>query len=230
MPLPMLAGLAISSIPSIFKMIQGASQLGKAKKMKVERPTYQTPNEVLDATSMYRQLAGTNRLAGQSYAEDNINKSTSTSIRSAANAGGSSAQILSTIAGLNANENEATNQLQVQGAQNQMQNQGRLGQQLGVQAGYRDKEFEYNKDQPFQDAANTRSALYGAGQQNLMGGLDGLAGSATTALGTNAFDGVSSFFKDMAKRRALSRELGRVKRMPLTPMQSGNVFQNDPMA
>lgn len=109
----------------------------------------------------------------------NVASATDTLMRTA----GSSGDILDGITGINANSNEAFNNLALQEQQAKQIASQRYIDQLGVQSGYADKEFSYNQDQPYQNAMATASAMIGAGNQNKFAGWNDIAGMGASVLG-----------------------------------------------
>ena len=183
MPLPLgLIAMGASALPSIAQGIAGAFQFGKGNAMNVVRPQYNVPNEVFEATANARQLAGANMFAGQQLAQNNINRSTANTINAAQQAATSSSGLLAAIGQANANENQSMNQLAAQAGQFKIQNQQALNQQLGQQAQYQDKAWDWNKKQKFVEESEAKRALMGSGMQNIMGGLQGIAGVATSGI------------------------------------------------
>lgn len=193
-----LIGLGGSLLGAGFQAIDGINQMNKGYAMNVVRPTYNMPNQIKENTGMYRQLANSNRMAGQSMAENNINRATQGTINTALQAGTGSAGILATASAAQANENAAMNDLATKSAQFQLQNKDKLGQALQTEAGFKDKEWDWNQKQKFQEDSATKAALIGAGKQNLFGAVSSL-GSGITNLGMSGMLG--DFMKQRQDRR-----------------------------
>lgn len=180
--LPLLAvsaGLGLAKAG--YGIYQGIKQNNQAKKIDTTRPTYNIPGEVAANQAMYRDMANSSRMPGQSIAENNIKAGTANSLNALTQTGGGVNNILAAVGGLNQNQNNAMNNLATQGAQFQLQNKDKFANSNNVMAQYRDKAFDYNKNQPYMMNVARKNALQQAGATNINNGLT-TAGNTATAL------------------------------------------------
>lgn len=149
--------------------ITGLIQRGEAKKILKDNPypTYEIPNEV-------REAAATG-LPSEQYnqAMQNIQRQQLTALKNANDRRGG----LATVGTINQQTNDATLSLDAKNAMARQQNQLRL-------ASYRDKAFDWNVKNKYQQNYGYGMSLLGAGNQNLTGGIDkALAGAGYLSLG-----------------------------------------------
>lgn len=167
--------------------VTGYFQRRKAKKelAKLQRPEYTIPNEILQNQRRAEQAANEG-LPSQQYnqAMQNIQRQQSRALTAA----GSRRGALMALPGLQQQANDQQLNLDVKDAQARMANQQQLYGINSQVAGYRDKAFNINKMQPYQDNLNYYRSLLGAGNQNLIGGIDKAASGAGLLLG-GAFGG-----------------------------------------
>jgi hypothetical protein len=157
----------------------GGGQRRKAKKAlaNMPYPVYDIPKEVMENKSLATQMASEG-MPSQQYAQgqQNILRQQNSAIRQAQDRRSG----IGLIDKIQRATNDATLGLDVESAKMKQQNQRQL---LGVNsevAGYRDKAFDWNKKQKYLMDRQYYQSLLGAGNQNIMSGLDrGLAGAAT---------------------------------------------------
>jgi hypothetical protein len=169
---------SVAAGASAFKGISGAIQVGKGKNMAKNnvRPIYTRPNEATQGLSLAEQGYENAVMPGTAQAINNISASGASAFDAAAQAASSSGDVLDAISKVNFNQGQQFNDLAAQQGLYKQQQLQNLQTQLANSAQYGDKEFSYNKDQPYQDTAAAASALIGAGNQNI--------GSAASELGT----------------------------------------------
>jgi hypothetical protein len=183
MPIPLLAAAAVA--PSVFQMGKGIAQASQAKRLKVPpRPVYNIPQSIQENVMM-RRMQQNAAMPGYNAAKADISSNMASGAR-AAQESGSSTNVLATIAGLQGNANNALNSLNTQNAQFALGAKDDLSRALSQKAGFEEKAWEINKQQPFLDAAAAKAALKESSSQNLMGGLSGLASTAATFAGSGA--------------------------------------------
>jgi hypothetical protein len=157
--------------PALLPLLLGGAQLlGGIFGKKPKRPTYRIPGEAREALSTAKMLSNNTTRPGNEEAVTQINQDV-------ANAG-------------NAAQRVTDNQTQILGAQdraglikskamlqnNALNSNFRYNAKLNLQnslnnfAQYRDKAFQINKMQPYQEAAQTKGALISGGIQNIVGG------------------------------------------------------------
>lgn len=162
--------------------ITGYFQRRKAKKelAKLQRPEYTIPNEVLQNQRM-AQAAANEGLPSQQYnqAMQNIQQQQNRALSAASSRRGA----LMALPGLQQQANDQLLNLDVKDAQARMANQQQLYGINSQVAGYRDKAFNINKMQPYQDNLSYYRSLLGAGNQNLVSGIDKAASGAGLLIG-----------------------------------------------
>lgn len=205
MALPLL-GLAAAALPTIFKGVSGALQLNKANQINPIRPEYKRSNQIREQTAMAYQNAMSNRLAGQSMAENNINRSTQNVISNAQQSAGSSTDLIAAYTAAQANENAAMNDLAGKSAQQQQQHRMALSQQLGNEANFVDKEWDYNKRKKYEEEAAAKAALEGSGRQNLFGAASDIGSFGMSTMGGSGM--LDDLFAGFKKRRAAKQQGG----------------------
>lgn len=132
------------------------SGLGKKKKrdeaeaLAKNRPQYQIPKEVFQNQAMYEAMSKSSRVPGQAYIENQIGQNQATALNAAQRSAGSSADALAALGGIQANTNNQQNQLAQMGLEYQAANKDKLAQANLEMADYRQQEFDYNKNQPWQ--------------------------------------------------------------------------------
>ncbi len=207
-------GAAISAIPSVYKLISGIGQKRRANRLsrnlvrpKYNPEQYNIPGEVAQNLNMANNTIIDPRLPGQTQIEDRLGANTANAIGDAVGAGTSS-DSLQAISNIYGKQMDSENALGISAAENYEANvdqkRDAVSQALLTSATYKDRKFdkdtergdkmfEYNENQPFQQRTAEISALTGAANQNVYGGLDSLS-----RIG-------SSFANGMSKRRAKKR-------------------------
>ena len=183
MPLPiaLLTGL-VSAVPAAYKTFQGMRQISQAKRglRNLERPEYEIPKEVLESTNIARMRYADKFMPGQGMLMDRIEQQAANAYAQSTEAGNPFA-LISNIQAQSANQ---LANVQTQAMQQQMANEQQYRQALQQLAGYREKEFQLNEFAPYSQKYSEFRDIYGAGQKNLYGGLDSLAGIGTSMLGS----------------------------------------------
>lgn len=197
-----IAPALLALIPSLIQAGQGIAQSVKANKIAKSniRPTYSStpykiPDEIKEYVARTKAMMNT-RLPGQNLMENKIDANTSNAIAAVQQSGNSSADIINSISGINGQQNDAYNNLGIQGANRYDTLQENVNNALLTSAQYKDRaydinsgnrqaEFEYNQNQPYQARAAAASALTGAGQQNIYNGIQG-ASNIGTMMAANA--------------------------------------------
>lgn len=153
--------------------IVGFGQRRKAKKMlrSLKRPTYAIPEEILKSQKQ-AELSAQEGLPSQQYqqAMKNIQRRQNEAIAAATDRRSG----LMAISGSNRAANDAVVDLDVADAQQRLANQRTLYDISGRTAGYRDKAFQINQMQPYEQQYQYANSLLGAGNQNMLGGADKL--------------------------------------------------------
>lgn len=228
-----LAGAAIGGT------VAGISNIIHNKKMKkldqerkaivANRPKYQIPQEVIDNQQMYKELAASNRLPGQSQIENQLDQKSAGAVQAAMQTGGNTADILNTVANINRSNLNSYNQLGVAGAQNRQANMGQYADANAQLSDYRSQAFDYNQNQPYEYNLMRNQALAGAeiqsynnSQQNTAN-LQGLAAQGSNS--SNGGGGYGSYFGSNARTSGMASQWGNpdeVQSQGYKPFQSSN--------
>jgi len=149
----MIGGIA-GSVLGNATMLYGYYSAKKNKKQLEEieknRPTYTRPEEAQQYLELYKSMAGNRELPGQGQYEQNIQQATTSGIRNIQEMTESPTSSLGNITDMYRQEMNAYNNLAVQQQQYYEKNQQNLAGALGEMAKYRDMEFEYNVNSPWQ--------------------------------------------------------------------------------
>src|SRR3990167_1573892 len=191
---PVTLSLLLSAGTAAVKGGIGAAQYAKGRKLGkgAIRPDYTIPQGTQDYLKNATAMAQQSQLPGQQLMEEKLASSTGSGIRAMEQGASSSAGLMAGIAGLKGNEANQMTDLNIAGAQQQDVNKQRLQEALLRYGAAEDKAFDINKMQPFQDKAQAAQAMQGAGLQNIVGGIEGLAGAASMAGGQNKTSNTAS--------------------------------------
>ncbi len=184
MAVPLMAiGMGLNFANSLFGGFQLLRGLSQAKKN--QRPNYEIPQEI-EQNLNQAQLFAQQGMPMEQYnrAASSIDRNQAFGLRSMSDRRGG----LVGLAGLNQGANDAYNNLAMQDAQMRMQNLSQLYNARGTMATYRDKAFDINQMQPFQQRAAEAQALQGAGLRNIMGGLQGAGNVMSSQMMYNAMN------------------------------------------
>jgi len=210
------------------KMEEEAKEL--AKTQAAQRPTYATPQAVQEA------LAIQEGMAGQGMSEQQRQRYTDQILRNQAYALGAGVERgygLQGVAQANMALNDAQANLLTMDNQQRQQNINNYIQGLNQYGQYQDKEFAYNKDQPYQDMAAAIRALKGAGEQAKYAGAQtvanagsNFAGQAGTAMNTidTQGDGYTYESKDSPYYTGYGRRGSEVQ--PMNTIKARPIDQN----
>ena len=194
---PITMMILSQALPSAINGGKAIAQGIKANKLsKIERPTYGIPQGVLDAVNQSKYLASMRELPGQNLMEGRLGQNTSKGINELKNVSANAGDLASNVARMYSGNNDALNNIGIQAGQNWMNNQNGLNQVLQTLGGYQDKQFEYNKNQPYQAAKAAESALREGAFRNL------------TSMGTNIASGIGGAANMMYQQNALDELTG----------------------
>ena len=162
----------------------GAGQLIAGALMKPKRPTYKIPTEIGENVNFAKRLYGASTLYGMpgQGAINNQNQSTlATALRSYQNSQQNPAAMLAGITATTANQQRSNADIGIRAAMDRRNAMNSASARVFATnkdlASYKDKAFQINEFDPFDDERKTKSALIGGGIQNFTGGLTTL-GSA----------------------------------------------------
>lgn len=174
-------GLILGGISAVPKAILGTVQAIKGQKEldSAVRPQYEIPEEIKKNLSIAERmtLEGLPSEQKQQYIE-NLNKSVGATLSgfTSRKAG------LSGLTNLVQSQNEAYKNLMVEDAAARQRNELQAIQQRETMAGYKDKAFQMNEMQPYEEQVAEGQALVGSGIQNIAGAFDQLGGVGQQAM------------------------------------------------
>lgn len=176
-----MSGSLLAFLPSIFKTVQGVRQARQGRKTlnNLERPDYGIPAGVTEAVHGARLNASDPYMPGENRMLDRVSSSTSNLLKAAKETGNP----LSALSGIAASANRANENIGVQSANVNRQDDLRLQQMLMQLGTYQDKEFAYNEFAPYAQKYNEGREMIGAGNTNIHSGLDGLSAIAIQSFG-----------------------------------------------
>lgn len=177
------AGAGITQgISGLVSGITGLVQKHKANELlaRTKRPTYAIPGEIMQNQKQAELNANTG-LPSEQYQQgmQNIARQQNAALQRAGDRRGG----LLAVAGTQQQGNDATLKLDVANAQARLNNQKTLYGVNNQVAAYKDKAFNINEMQPYQQNYSYGMNLLGAGNQNLLAGVDKVAAGAGRLFG-----------------------------------------------
>ncbi len=162
--------LALALAPSIIQTGMGIYQTMQGNEMKnsMDRPTYEIPQEILDSLTdaQVQALRGMPAEQKQQYI-DNVMRSQQASLE----AMGDRKAGLAGLAGVQQTAVDAYRNMLSMDAQQRQLNEQNLQRTRGVVAGFKDKQFDYNEAQPYDQTMAAAEGMIGSGIQNTFGGI-----------------------------------------------------------
>jgi hypothetical protein len=171
-----IAGL-LSAAPAIYQGMTGAKQMAQGKLGLAglgRRPTYQMADEVKQMAAMARANVADPYMAGENRMIDQSNQAAANAYAQSKEAGNP----LAMLGNINANTNQSLNQIGIQSADQQSNDQQMLMQQLQNVGNYKDQEWQMNKFSPYKDKYSEYRDMIGAGNKNVFDSLNGLSTAA----------------------------------------------------
>lgn len=171
-------------IPALFnlgKSLFGAGQL--ANNRRPSRPQYEIPSAVRSYLTR-RNVMANQDMPGRDLIEDRIGANVANTIGDVNRAASSSGAALGAITNVNQRAQEAISDLGIQSAQYRQQQMDKAAEAQRYMADYQEKEWEYNKNLPYQRAMNEYTQKKQAGNANLWGGLEGIGSSVLQGFGS----------------------------------------------
>lgn len=153
----------------------------------VQRPTYQIPQQIFQNQAMYEAQANSSRVPGQENIEKQIGQLQSQSLNASQKAAGSSADALAAVGQTQQNTLNEYGNLAQMGAQYQLQNKDKLANARETTADYQQQAFDYNKNEPYQQAYAYNQKLQDQNRQdnqNVVNDVQALGAMGSSALGS----------------------------------------------
>ena len=189
---PLTIAALVSGGLNLAKGLFGGFQTSRAsrqlKELRRNRPTYEIPEAAQQALGLSQQMAYSD-LPGRSYLEDRLGRTTAAGVRSVGRMAGSTAQALGAVTDIYGRQQEAERDIGYQAALWKQQAMQNYQAQLGQMAGYQEQAFNINQWIPYQTEMNRLYEQRMTGQQNLWGGLTGVANTAMGYMGAKAQQG-----------------------------------------
>jgi len=176
----------ISGLANIGQALYGGFQARRAKRgledLRRNRPIYETPEAATQALGLSRQMAY-GEMPGRTYAEERLGRTTAAGVRNIGRMAPSSSAALGAVTDVFGKRMDAERELGYNAALWRAQMMQNYQSQLGQMAQYQDQAFNLNQWIPYQQQMNELQSQRMAGQQNLWGGIQGLANTASGFMG-----------------------------------------------
>ncbi len=176
MPSPLLG--ILGGVSSLVQAGSGIAQLIKAKKVKpraVDQGYY-------DNVDLSRDMVKADKAPGQAQAENNIRAGSAQTAEAIQETGSGINNKLAALSSVNQNQNDAFEGLNAQTQQFRQNSVDRLQNSIG--------QLAQQKQQAQDEASATKSALQGAGLQNLFGGIQGSVSNVAQNLPDKFYEGI----------------------------------------
>jgi hypothetical protein len=175
----LLVSGAIGLGSAIYKGIRARKQRKEANKINPIRPEMTRTSASKEQESMFRNMANSTRLPGQSYAENKLGAQTARATNAILGTGGSTGEIISGLTNVDQNARESANDLAMKGAELNQQNKQMYADVLSNVSNEEKELFDYNKNQPFQTETLRKQALLDASSRNTDNALSSLQDTAS---------------------------------------------------
>jgi len=176
----------ISGLTNIGQALYGGFQARRARRgledLRRNRPIYETPEAATQALGLSRQMAY-GEMPGRTYTEERLGRTTAAGVRNIGRMAPSSSAALGAVTDVYGRQLEAERDLGYNAALWRAQMMQNYQAQLGQMAGYQDQAFNLNQWIPYQQQMNELQSQRMVGQQNLWGGIQGLANTASSFMG-----------------------------------------------
>jgi hypothetical protein len=182
----LLVSGAIGLGSAIYKGIRAKKQRKEAEKINPIRPDMTRTNASKEQEAMFRNMANSTRLPGQSYAENKLGAQSARATNAILGTGGSTAEIINGLTNVDQNSRESSNDLAMKGASLNQQNKQMYADVLSNVSQEQKEIFDYNKNQPYQTDVLRKQSLLDASSRNTDNALSSLqdtAGNVGNAIG-----------------------------------------------
>lgn len=176
----------------------GQAVAGYSKLKNLTRPEYQIPSEIEQNMSEAELMSyyGMPDAQKQSYMQ-NIQRSGQQALSGTADRKGG----LGMVSAIQQNQQDSYSNLLSADVQQRMQNIQNAQNMRSVMAGYKDKAFQMNEMEPYQQDYAEAQGLIGAGMQNVMGGLQSGGQMLMLDKQMNALDAVNNVAKNNVDKK-----------------------------
>jgi hypothetical protein len=155
-----------------------AQMIGGALTKVPDRPKYQPAQATQQAVNMAERESNASVMPGYAQATQQINQNTANAVNTVAQNASSSSDIMNAAGAAQVRGNMSLSDLVRANMQDKARRKGVHLQTLGQLAAEQNKAWQINEQQPYLDAAQARSALFGGGMQTLSGGISDYAAFA----------------------------------------------------
>ena len=175
-------GAIIGAVGAGLKIYKGIRDANEAKRQgRHKRPEYKVSERIKDTYNKSKFNAYKTGLPGENILINRIQRGTAGAVKGIKQSGASSSSIISGIAGVQANENDAYERMSLAGAQYKDRQIAEFYRQSQRLAGEERAAWDYNQNQPYQEAMATKSAMEYSRDQNIYGGVMDLGNLAVEA-------------------------------------------------
>ena len=137
-----------------------------------ERPKYRIPGGITETANRARIQANASDDAILQNDEANIDQSSANAVKNVQRTATSGSDAVLSAGSIQGQIDASKMQANRSFAQRKMINENRLGGALAQEAQYQDKAWDYNVNQPYQEAMDTSNAMFSAGMGNLTDAID----------------------------------------------------------
>lgn len=179
---PVGAGLAAAL--AAYQFGEGVSQTRKGKKLlNTARPVYKTPQAEEDAYKAARFNYGTGASNIQEAGRNQLDANYGQQVGAIDQAATDSSGMLAALTAANASRNRANIELNNNAISQKQNDLNSLLSASHVYSQYKDKEWDWNKKQPYEDTMLAASSLIKAGKENKFNALNSVADVGISLLG-----------------------------------------------
>ncbi|WP_017731261.1 hypothetical protein [Nafulsella turpanensis] len=156
---------------TIISLAQGgiglAQMAGGALTKTPKRPEYKPAAAIVEAEQTAERESNASLMPGYAQAQQGIQQSAANALQNVTKTAQSSGDILNSVGGIQGMQNRSLSDLVRMNMQDKARRKAVHMQSLGALAGEQQRAFQYNEAEPYQNAIQTKSALFGGGLQTL---------------------------------------------------------------
>jgi hypothetical protein len=175
-----MVGTILAAVSAIISAIGGIKQLSDSSKYASESdPGFAIPPEAYQALALTKLKASLREMPGMDILEGKIGNTVAETMKNLKEVIDNPSSALGALSGLESKKNDLLSNLNLMNKDWWEKNQGELVQQLGAMSAWQNQKSEWGR-QKYLYSMQTASALQGAGEQNLLGAANNLAGYFNT--------------------------------------------------